>query len=37
LVDIARSGDEILTSDTDDLVMLARAARKELVITPVST
>jgi hypothetical protein len=37
LVDIARSGDEILTSDPDDLVMLARAARKELAITPVST
>ena len=37
MVDIARSGDEILTSDTDDLVMLARAARKELVIIPEST
>ena len=37
LIDSARSGDEILTSDPDALATLASAARKVLVITPVTT
>ncbi|MGH9111420.1 MAG: hypothetical protein ACRDZN_03840 [Acidimicrobiales bacterium] len=35
IVDIARDGDEILTSDPDDLVPLARAAGKTVIVTPV--
>ena len=35
LVDTARDGDEILTSDADDLVHLAQAAEKTLIITPI--
>lgn len=35
LIDIAHDGDEILTSDPRDLVALAAAARKTLIVTPV--
>jgi hypothetical protein len=35
LVEVAREGDEILTSDPTDLVRLAEASRRSLVITPV--
>lgn len=35
LVDAARDGDEILTSDPDDLVRLAHAAGKTVIVTPV--
>ena len=35
LIDAARDGDEILTSDWNDLVRLAAAAEKTLIITPI--
>jgi hypothetical protein len=35
LIDAARNGDEILTSDVSDLLHLANAAQKRLRITPV--
>ena len=35
IVDAARDGDEILTSDPDDIVLLAHSSGKTLVITPV--
>jgi hypothetical protein len=35
LVDIALDGDEILTSDPDDIARLANAAGKRLVIIPI--
>lgn len=35
LIELAASGDEILTSDPDDLVHLARHSGKTLIITPV--
>ena len=35
LIDLARDGDEILTSDPGDLAALAFAAGKTLIITPV--
>jgi hypothetical protein len=35
LIDLARDGDEILTSDPGDLAALAYAAGKTLIITPV--
>jgi hypothetical protein len=36
IIDVARTGDEILTSDPDDLVELATVAGKTLIITQVS-
>ncbi|MGH3545761.1 MAG: hypothetical protein ACRDPW_07540 [Mycobacteriales bacterium] len=36
VVDAARDGDEILTSDADDIVELARSCGKNLLVTPVS-
>jgi hypothetical protein len=35
LIEAARDGDEILTSDPDDLLALAEAAKKTLIITRV--
>jgi hypothetical protein len=35
VIDAARDGDEISTNDPDDLIELARAADKSLVITRV--
>jgi hypothetical protein len=35
LIEAARDGDEILTSDPDDLFVLATAAKKTLIITRV--
>jgi hypothetical protein len=35
IVDAAHDGDEILTSDPDDIVLLAHRSGKTLVITPV--
>jgi hypothetical protein len=35
IIEIANDGDEILTSDPDDIVALAEAAKKTLVVTPV--
>lgn len=37
LIDLARSGDEVLTTDSDDLTALAVSARKQLVVVPIST
>jgi len=34
VVEIARDGDEILTSDPDDIVSLAKAAGKMVMVTP---
>ena len=36
LVEIARDGDEVLTSDPDDIRKLAITAGKLLIVTPVS-
>lgn len=36
LIEIARDGDEVLTSDADDIRELAIAAGKLLIVTPVS-
>jgi hypothetical protein len=35
LVEAARDGDEILTSDPDDILALATAAKKTLIVTRV--
>lgn len=35
LVEVARDGDEILTTDPDDIFVLATAAKKTLIITRV--
>lgn len=35
LIDLANDGDEVLTSDPDDLAHLAEAAGKRLIIVPV--
>jgi K+/H+ antiporter YhaU regulatory subunit KhtT len=37
IIDIARDGDEILTSDPDDVVALAKAAGRRLTVIPIST
>lgn len=37
IVDIARDGDEILTSDPADIVALAKAAGRRLTVIPIST
>ncbi len=37
LVDISLEGDEVLTSDPNDISLLARAAGRRLVIIPIST
>ena len=37
LIEIASDGDEILTTDPDDIVHLASAAGRRLVIIPIST
>ena len=36
LVELAAHGDEILTSDPDDILRIARSSGKTLIITPVS-
>lgn len=36
LVELAAHGDEILTSDPDDLLRIARCSGKTLIVTPVS-
>lgn len=36
LVELAADGDEILTSDLDDLLRVARASGKTVIVTPVS-
>ncbi len=36
IVDLAEDGDEVLTGDPDDIVALAVAAAKTLIVTPVS-
>ena len=36
LIDLAEQGDEILTSDPDDIARLAHASGKQLFVTPVS-
>jgi hypothetical protein len=35
IIEIARDGDEIVTTDPDDLVSLAEAAGKTLLVTPI--